>query len=204
MSRLGWAVLASLCWAGAPPAPAAEAPPACRTVTLPETRADEMRIYRWNAMFAFGVASGQRWDDPNDYGARLLLLGNSGAAWVTRYHSAGSADSYGIRPTFVANCGGHELLIFGEIGTEYSWGVRVFAYDNGEVEDLGEIPLAVEGEIDAESVIPFMRFSSNGTVVELSFTRDLIEDPGGLNERPLARTAIRYRIDENGLVALRP
>jgi hypothetical protein len=179
----------------------------CRPLKLSERTAgrDKVdKVYRLNRTVSFLIGYDTALDTPVDFGARLMLLQGSAAASNRSYYSKGSADSYGMRPTFIANCGGNELLIFGEIGTEYSWGLRVFSYNGGQVKDLGDIPLAVEGESDAESVVPFMRFSQSGDSAIVSFTKDLIRNPGNPNERQISRSKAKYRISLNKLTEIQP
>ena len=179
----------------------------CSALQLSKSTADGYEgdvVYRLNDTISFRIARDFALDTPPDYGVRLMLLQGSAPASHRTYYSKGSADSYGMIPTFIANCGGNELLIFGEIGTEYSWGLRVFAYNDGQVKDLGDIPLAVEGHVDAESVVPFMRFSQKGDSAILSFTKDLIWKPGSLNERKISHPEARYRISRNELTEIQP
>lgn len=176
----------------------------CRALELPETAAGKDRVYRLNDTVSFRIGFDPSLDTPTDYGARLMLLRKSSNAYSRSYHSKGAADSYGMRPAFIADCGGNELLIFGEIGTEYSWGLRVFAYNDGKVQALGEIPFAVEGESDAESAVPFMRFSRKSQSAMVSFTKDLIRNPGSPNETRIPRSAVRYQIDRNRLMEMPP
>lgn len=177
----------------------------CRTLTLPVKTVDNHRIYRLNDTVSFSIGYESDLDSRTDYGARLMLLTQSAGVFNRTYYSAGAGDSYGIRPTFIANCGKNELLVLGEISTEYSWGVRVFSYNEGDVHDLGTIPLAIEGEIDASSVVPFMRFTQGtGHSAIVSFTNDLIRNPGSPDESKIPKSSIRYRIDGNKLTEIQP
>lgn len=141
-------------------------------------------------------------DSKGDVGIRLMSYGRENEKFVRTYFSKGSADSYILKPSFINRCGGHQLLIFAETGAEYSWGVRVFSYDDGIIKELGSIDLAVEGEFDAESVIPFMKFTQKGRSVVISFTKDVISDPGGKNEKKFRKSAIHYVVDGNSLSAV--
>src|ERR1700730_1340853 len=161
----------------------AEQSGACRELKLSEKEEGDNRVYSVNEKIAFVIGYDDSLDSSKDYGARFMLRKKKNNAISRSYYSSGSADSYGMRPTFIKDCGGHGFLIFAETGTEYSWGLRVFSYNDGRVEDLGYIPLAVEGEFDAESVIPFMKVSQKQRSITLSFTRDLIRNPGSKNER---------------------
>jgi hypothetical protein len=172
----------------------------CRKVTLEERGEWSRPVYVINSNYFLGVDADPSMDKGYDIGARLMLLKKVEKDLVRVYVSKGSGDSYILRPTFFRNCGGHELLIFAETGTEYSWGLRVFAYDAGVVHDLGDIPLAVESDNGADSVIPFMRLIPRGKSLEITFTTDLIRDPGGQEEKKIAKSAIRYRINGNSLV----
>ncbi len=171
----------------------------CQKVELASTEEPDSKTYLVDPQFSLAVGYDNGLDKQGDYGARVMLFKKTSDRLSLVYHSKGSADSYGRRPTFIKNCGGHELLIFAEMGTEYSWGLRVFSYNAGNITDLGDIPLAVEGEADAESVIPFMRFSQRNQSVFISFTKDLILNPGSPNEKQVLKSQLRYRITGNKL-----
>lgn len=178
--------------------------PRCRELKLVERKAGDDRVYRLNNEVSFRIGRDPALDTATDYGARLMLLKKSAAGYSRSYYSTGAKDSYGISPTFIANCGANELLILGEMGSEYSWGLAVFSYNDGKVEALGAMPIAVEGENDAESVVPFMRFSPRKRSAIVSFGKDLIHQPGSPGEKKIARSKLRYRIDHNKLTEMQP
>jgi hypothetical protein len=101
----------------------------CRTLKLSEHTVSDNRVYRLNDTMSFSIGDDSTLDTQNDYGARFMLLKQSAGVSSRIYYSTGSNDSYGMRPTFIANCGENELLVFGETGSEYSWGLRVFSYN---------------------------------------------------------------------------
>ena len=133
-------------------------------------------------------------DTASDYGERAMLYASERGEINRTYFSSGSKDSYAMRPTFIGRCGPHELLILADIGAEYSWGFRVFAYNGRHLRDLGEIPIAVRGDLDAESAIQFVKLTPRDGAIELTFTADVIKDPGGQSPQSLAANKVRYRI----------
>jgi hypothetical protein len=105
-----------------------------------------------------------------------------------------------MEPTFFGHCGPHQLLILADVGNESAWGFRVFAYDGKTLRDLGEIPIAVKGDQGPEeSAVPFVKLTPQAQVIDLTFTTDVIMDPGGRSERPVAASAVRYQIGPTSL-----
>ncbi|WP_129642292.1 hypothetical protein [Peristeroidobacter agariperforans] len=105
-----------------------------------------------------------------------------------------------MTPTFFGDCGRHELLILADVGNESAWGFRVFAYDGKVLRDLGEIPIAVWGDGNMESAIPFVKLAPHDEVIDLTFTTDVIKDPESRSQQPLAAKDARYQI---GLTSIR-
>lgn len=174
----------------------------CSEIKLSEKDKDTARIYALDATTSFVTDYDNSLDKPNDFGRRLMLFKKEGGADKRVYYSKGSWDSYILRPTFFANCGGYYLLILAETGTEYSWGMRVFAYKLGQVKDLGDIPIAmdVEDERFNDSAIPHMRFREEGSSLVISFDNKVVRDPGGLHEKHYTAAEIEYRIGNDKLV----
>jgi hypothetical protein len=139
-------------------------------------------------------------DTESDYGQRAMLYTSERGVARRTYYSLGAEDSSAMTPTFFGNCGPHELLILADVGNEFSWGFRVFAYDGKTLRDLGEIPIAVRGELDYESPIPFVKLTPHDQAIDLTFTTDVFKDPGSESPQPLAAKDARYQI---GVAAIR-
>jgi hypothetical protein len=140
-------------------------------------------------------------DTESDYGQRAMLyISERGVAQRT-YYSAGSRDSYGMQPTFFGHCGPHELLILADIGTEYSWGFRVFAYNGKQLRDLGEVPIAVKGDLDLESPLSVVKLTPHDQTIDLTFTTDVFKNPGERTQHPLAAKDARYEIGTTSIRA---
>jgi len=138
-----------------------------------------------------------------DYGARLFVLRITGESSKVIYNSRGSFDSYFLRPSFYStDIKQDPLLILAEVGTEYSWGARVFLVSpDGSAKDLGSLKVAVldDPENDTVSVIPYTRIKADGNGYEFTFDRDVIFNPGGLEDHPVSRSRIKYVYDGTSL-----
>lgn len=140
-------------------------------------------------------------DTASDYGQRAMLYASEDGVLRRTYVSAGAQDSSAMQPTFFGRCGPHELLILADIGNEYSWGFRVFAFDGRQLRDLGLVPIAVKGELDLESPIPFVKLTPHEQVVDLTFTTDVFKNPGERSQQPLAAKDARYEIGTTSIRA---
>ena len=133
-------------------------------------------------------------DTEYDYGQRAMLYVSQRGESQRTYYSSGAGDSSAMKPSFFGQCGPHRLLILAEVGNEFSWGFRVFAYDGKSLRDLGEIPIAVQGDPDMESAIPFVQFTPHDKVVDLTFTTSVLKDPGSQFPQALPAGSVRYQI----------
>lgn len=140
-------------------------------------------------------------DTEADYGQRAMLFRSEGGLVQRTYVSAGAEDSSAMTPSFFRDCGPHELLILADIGSESAWGFRVFAYNGKTLRDLGVVPVAVWGEGNLESAIPFVTLTPRGQVVDLTFSTDVIVEPDSKNQRPAAAEDVLYRIDATSVQA---
>lgn len=142
-----------------------------------------------------------------DYGARFSVLRVTEGRSTVTYSSRGSFDSYFLRPSFFSTgVEGEALLVLAETGTEYSWGARVFKVSaDGAAKDLGSLDVAVieDPENDTVSVIPYTRIKAVGNGYEFTFTKDVIFDPGGLEDRQISKDRIKYVYDGRSLGAIR-
>jgi hypothetical protein len=133
-------------------------------------------------------------DTESDYGQRAMLYTSERGVVRRTYYSSGALDAYAMTPTFFGDCGPHDLLILADVGSESTFGFRVFAYDGKTLRDLGEIPIAVRGAGNMESAIPFVKLTPHDEVIDLTFTTDVIKDPESRSQRPLAAKDARYQI----------
>lgn len=158
--------------------------------------------YKKDTYFYFGNAKSTSKDD---YGPKFLILNKENGAYRTVYESKGSGDSYILKPSFYSTDIAKEpLLILAEIGTEYSWGVRlILIVQDLHVKDLGTLDVAVEPDSDfidgPESVIPYTHIAEHNGRLAFTFTKDIIYDPGGLNERKFKKEDIRYTFNGKSL-----
>jgi hypothetical protein len=126
-----------------------------------------------------------------DYGKRLLLIRKEANGSKILFRSLGSADSYILRPTFFKNNRDDSLIILAEIGTEYSWGARVFVIRNEWVQDVGTLEVAVQDN-KAPSVIPHVIIQRSGEDITFEFKKDLLHNPGGTTETDISKNKIKY------------
>jgi hypothetical protein len=96
---------------------------------------------------------------------------------------------------------GDELLILADIGNEHSWGFRVFAFDGKQLRDLGTVPIAVKGELNLQSPMPFVKLTPHEQTIDLTFTTDGFKHPGERSQRPLAAKEVRYEIGTTSIRA---
>jgi hypothetical protein len=138
-----------------------------------------------------------------DYGSRLTVFRVTNGNSNVIYYSKGSFDSYILRPSFFSTGIGQDpLLILAETGTEYSWGARVFLVSpDGSAKNPGSLGVAVidDPENDTVSVIPHTRIKFDGKRYEFTFEKDVIFNPGGLNDHPVSRNKIKYVYDGTSL-----
>jgi hypothetical protein len=127
-------------------------------------------------------------------GQRLVMRRRGAKGLDTVFISSVTEDSSAFDLTFYPECGPHHWLILAEIGNEYSWGLRVFAMDAGQIRDLGLLPFAVQGTEIPESAITSLRLEGFGDHIEVTSTVDLLRDPGGRSEAIVPREQVRFRI----------
>lgn len=176
-----------------------ESAPACQKLNPPQTPTDDGATYALaeGAQLVFG--RDESLDTESDYGQRAMLYTSEHGVAQRTYYSSGAMDSSAMKPTFFGDCGPHKLLILADVGNEYAWGFRVFAYDGKTLRDLGEIPIAVRGELNIESSTPFVKLTPHDQAIDLTFTTDVIKDPGTQSEHPLAAKDVRYQIGATSL-----
>jgi len=168
--------------------------PACQELHPQETPTADGSTYALAEGVQLVFGRDESVDTETDYGQRAMLYMSERGVVRRTYYSAGARDSSAMTPTFFVHCGPHELLILADVGSEYSWGFRVFAYEGKQLRDLGEIPIAVREDIYLQSAIPFVKLTPHDQAIDLTFTTDVYKDPGGLSQQQLAAKDVRYEI----------
>jgi hypothetical protein len=175
--------------------------PACQELHPRETPTADGATYALAEGVQLVFGRDESLDTESDYGQRAMLYTSERGAVRRTYYSSGSRDSSAMEPNFFGHCGPHELLILADVGNEFAWGFRVFAYDGKTLRDLGEIPIAVMGELTMESAIPFVKLTPHDQAIDLTFTTDVFKDPGSQSEQPLAASDVRYQIGSTSIRA---
>jgi hypothetical protein len=153
--------------------------------------------YKGDLSLFFGSSLDETFESSErDYGSRFSLIRVTGGSTKILFQSRGSMDSYFLRPSFFsADIDKAQLLILAETGTEYSWGARVFLVSpDGSAKDIGSLDVAVldDPESDTVSVIPYTRIKVLGNGYEFTFSKDVIFNPGGLDDHPVSKERIKY------------
>jgi hypothetical protein len=151
----------------------------------------------------FLAAGSRKQEDSRDLGGlRLLLVEKDSRGISVLGESTGSADSYILRPVVFSGAG--RTLVLAEMGTEYSWGLRVFEVDGSELRDLGSIDAGVIGEDGQEGdPTPFARVTIEGGKVVVTFDSDLSIGTGD-SDAPLALKPVVFRQGAKGFELHRP
>lgn len=174
--------------------------PACQELHPQATPTADGATYALAEDVRLAFGRDESLDTQSDYGQRAMLYTSERGVARRTYYSSGVEDGSAMTPTFFGDCGPHELLILADVGNESAWGFRVFAYDGKVLRDLGEIPIAVWGDGNMESAIPFLKLAPHDEVIDLTFTTDVIKDPESRSQQPLAAKDARYQI---GLTSIR-
>ena len=120
-----------------------------------------------------------------NYGDRFLLIKEAEQGFSLLSITRGMMDSYFLRPTFfTAN---NRIIILGDTGAEYSWGVVAFEIVNDKLKDLDTLNVAKPTEEDTVNPIPDARLKLSSGKLIVEFHIDLIFDPGGYNDRLVKR-----------------
>ena len=136
-----------------------------------------------------------------DYGWRFLLLRKQEEGFQRVFRGHGAADSYILRPIFFI--GKDRILIFGEQGTEYTWGFSVLEFRVGEntLKRIGYLNVAQPLDDPWGSYSnPFDRgrvFFRDGRYV-VEFASDLILYPGQEKETLLENHGEPIRFHHDG------
>lgn len=95
------------------------------------------------------------------------------------YQSRGEADSFYLRLSFFkTNQKTDPLIILGEIGTEYSWGIHVLLVEDHLIKDIGYLNVGAELKFEngdtVISAVPYTKITTDGKEFRFTFTKDMI------------------------------
>jgi hypothetical protein len=97
----------------------------------------------------------------------------------TIYQSKGEGDSYCLKLLFFkTNQKNDPIIILGEAGAEYSWGIHVFFVKETIIQDIGFLNVGAELKYDhgdtIVSAIPYTKVTTDGKRFKFTFTKDMI------------------------------
>lgn len=149
------------------------------------------------------VVSDNEPPDTEHFGLRLYLIAKSPDGFEQLSKTSRAGDSYNFTPTFLTGAG--RTFILAEIGTEYSWGLLAYELLPDRLDSLGPLNVAVDSGENPVDPTPYARATlENGSLV-VAFDTDLVFDPGGLNEKNLARrdgAPLIFKQEGDGFVLL--
>ena len=120
-----------------------------------------------------------------DFGKRFLLIKKTAKGFTLLDKSKGMMDSYILEPTFFTSK--NKIVILGETGAEYSWGVVAYEIQKNKLKDLGTINVAKPTEESTDNPIPDAVLKLSGNKLRVEFHTDLVFDPGGRKDRLVKR-----------------
>lgn len=109
----------------------------------------------------------------------LFGVVKKGNEFRTTYRSNGEGDSYCLKLSFFkTNQKNDPIIILGEIGAEYSWGIHVFFVHDTIIQDVGFLNVGVELKDDTgstvASAIPYTKVVTDGKRFQFTFTKDMV------------------------------
>ena len=145
-------------------------------------------------------------DSPEDYGVRLYLIQDSTQRLSVLFESHGYMDSYYLRPSvFKIGETKQPTLILAEAGAEFSYGIGVYRLNNQQMRYLGNLDVAVEGESNPTSAVPFTKIVEKQGTLTFTFTKDVVVSDDKGNYEVIPKSKIEYRYSNNGLTrSMRP
>jgi hypothetical protein len=102
-----------------------------------------------------------------------------GKEFKTIYRSKGAGDSYYLKLSFFkTNQGSDPIVILGEAGAEYSWGISVFFVKGNLIQDIGFLDVGAELKYDhgdtVVSAVPYTKVTTDGKRFKFTFTKDMV------------------------------
>jgi hypothetical protein len=109
----------------------------------------------------------------------LLGVLKKGKEFQTTYRSEGKGDSYYLKLSFFkTNRKNDPVIILGETGAEYSWGIHVFLVKETIIHDIGFLNVGAELKYDhgdtVVSAIPYIKVTTDGKRFKFTFTKDMV------------------------------
>jgi hypothetical protein len=163
----------------------------------------DCQFLRSDLCVAVGIDMDHNDHRTKDAGLRLFLVEKTNSGYKVRDRSKGSNSAYNLTPTFYRS--GDSWVILAENGAEYSYGTRVFMFKDNTMNDLGALNVAFNrkfGEIKTNgvttpitnevSIVPYTVISTVNQELVFSFTQDVEHNPGGNDQKPIAKERIRY------------
>lgn len=120
-----------------------------------------------------------------DFGKRFLLIKNTAKGFTLLDKSKGMMDSYILQPTFFTSK--DRVIILGDTGAEYSWGVVAYEIRKDKLKYLGTLSVAKPTEETTINPIPDAILKLSGNKLRVEFHSDLVFDPGGRKDRLVKR-----------------
>ena len=102
-----------------------------------------------------------------------------GKEFKTIYRSKGAGDSYFLKFSFFkTNQRSDPIIILGEVGTEYSWGISVFIVKENLIQEIGFLDVGAELKFDhgdtVVSAVPYTKVTTDGKRFKFTFTKDMV------------------------------
>lgn len=130
-----------------------------------------------------------------DYGKRFLLIKKTAKGFTLLDKSHGQMDSYILQPTFFTSK--DRVIILGDTGTEYSWGVATYEIKNDRLKDLVGIGVAKPAEDNTINPIPDAVLKSSKGRLRVEFHTDLYFNTGMSKEGLVKRVKGRPIVFEH-------
>jgi hypothetical protein len=119
-----------------------------------------------NKLFAVSIGE----ESPQEYGLRLFLLSATAEKLQPLGISGAMYDSYYLRPSLFID--GPCVIVLGETGAEYTWGVSAWRTCGDHLQHLGNIE--VSALPDESSPLPFVTVQRKEGVLQIIFETDLL------------------------------
>lgn len=102
-----------------------------------------------------------------------------GKEFQNTYRSTGEGDSYCLKLSFFkTNQKNDPIIILGEAGAEYSWGIHVFFVKENIIQDIGFLNVGAELKYDhgdtVVSAVPYTKVTTDGNRFKFTFTKDMV------------------------------
>jgi len=133
-------------------------------------------------------------------GRCLILLESTRGGIRELSRTRGAGDAYNLDPVVFVGKG--RTIVLAELGTEYSWGLRVYEIAGATIRELGSIDAGVPGELGEGDPTPFARVSLVGGRLVIRFDTDLVLGTGH-EDAPIAKKPVVFRQEGAGFVRVK-